>query len=63
VCTINYLLEGNDGMRAFTEGTDKVAPQEASNNTRFLIINYFQDMQRRGVVVDARVEGRIKVKK
>ena len=63
VCTINYLLEGNDGMRAFTEGTDKAAPQEASNNTRFLIINYFQDMQRRGVVVDARVEGRIKVKK
>lgn len=63
VCTINYLLEGNDGMRAFTEGTDKVAPQEASNNTRFLIINYFQDMQRRGVVVDAQVEGRIKVKK
>lgn len=62
-CTINYLLEGNDGMGAFTKGTDKVAPQEASNNTRFLILNYFLDMLKQGVVVDARVEGRIKVKK
>jgi len=62
VCTISYLLEGNDGLNAFTEGTDKVAPQEASNNTRFLIMNYFQDMLKQGVVVDAKVEGRIIVK-
>ena len=62
VCTINYLLEGNDGMNAFTLGTDKVAPQEASNNTRFLILNYFQDMLKQGIVVDAKVEGRILVR-
>ena len=62
VCTISYLLEGNDGLNAFTEGTDKVAPQEASNNTRFLIMNYFQDMLKQGIVVDAKVEGRIIVK-
>ena len=61
VCTINYLLEGNDGMDAFTKGTNKVAPQEASNNTRFLILNYFQDMMKQGIVVDAHVEGRITV--
>ena len=58
----SYLLEGNDGLNAFTEGTDKVAPQEASNNTRFLIMNYFQDMLKQGIVVDAKVEGRIIVK-
>ena len=62
VCTINYLLEGNDGMDALSKGTDKVSPQEASNNTRFLILNYFQDMLKQGIEVDARVEGRIKVK-
>lgn len=62
VTTINYLLEGNDGMTAFTEGSNKVAPEEASNNTRFLIMNYFRDKQLRGEIVDAKVEGRIKVK-
>ncbi len=62
VTTINYLLEGNDGMTAFTLGSDKVAPEEASNNTRFLIMNYFRDKLAKGEVVDAQVEGRIKVK-
>ena len=61
VTTINYLLEGNDGLTAFTEGKDNVAPQEASNNSRYLIINYFKDKQLRGEVVDAQVEGRIKI--
>ena len=61
VATLNYLLEGNDGMPAFLGGTNSVAPQEASNNTRFLIMNYFRDMQAKGMVVDSRVEGRIKV--
>lgn len=61
VATLNYLLEGNDGMSAFLDGTSSVAPQEASNNTRFLIMNYFRDMQAKGIVVDSKVEGRIKV--
>ena len=41
ITTINYLLEGNDGMTAFTEGSNKVAPEDKSNNTRYLIMNYF----------------------
>lgn len=61
VATINYLIEGNDGMPALKEGTDVVAPEDKSNNTRFLIINYFKDHQARGVVVDSQVEGRIKI--
>ncbi len=63
VCTINYLLEGNDGMNALAGGSNKVAPQEASNNTRFLILNFFQDMKKKGIVVDAQKEGRIIVDK
>ena len=62
VATINYLLEGNDNMSAFREGTKKVAPEDAKNNTRFLIMNYFRDKHARGEVVDAQVEGRIIVK-
>jgi 2',3'-cyclic-nucleotide 2'-phosphodiesterase (5'-nucleotidase family) len=62
VVTIHYLLEGNDGMTAFTEGKDNVAPQDANNNSRYLIMNYFKDMQARGEVVDAQVEGRIRIK-
>lgn len=62
VTTINYLLEGNDGMDAFCEGTNKVTPTEAKHNTRYLIMNYFKDKHARGEIVDAKVEGRIKVR-
>ena len=61
ITTINYLLEGNDGMSAFKEGSHQVAPQDPSNNTRYLIMNYFRDKSSRGEVVDAKVEGRIKI--
>ena len=61
ITTLNYVLEGNDGMSAFLDGTNSVRPEEASNNTRFLIMNYFREMQAKGIVVDAQVEGRIKV--
>jgi len=63
ITTINYLLEGNDGLKTFPQGKDKVAPEDPSNNSRFLIMNYFRDRMARGEVVDAKVEGRIKVKK
>ena len=62
VTTINYLLEGNDKMMAFRKGTDIVSPQDASNNSRFLIMKYFKEKENKGEAVDARIEGRIKVK-
>jgi 2',3'-cyclic-nucleotide 2'-phosphodiesterase (5'-nucleotidase family) len=62
VATLNYLLEGNDGMPALREGKDVVAPDAASNNSRFLIMNYFRDKQSRGEIIDSQVEGRIVVK-
>ena len=61
VTTINYLLEGNDKMTAFRNGKDKVSPTEASNNTRFLIMNYFRDKSSQGEIIDSKVEGRIRV--
>ncbi len=61
IATIDYVLEGNDGMDAFCAGTDIVAPKEASNNTRYLIMNYFRDKAAKGEIVDARVEGRIRI--
>ena len=62
VTTINYLLEGNDGMPALRQGKNIIAPQDASNNTRFLIMNYFKDKTSRGEIVDSNVEGRIVAK-
>jgi 2',3'-cyclic-nucleotide 2'-phosphodiesterase (5'-nucleotidase family) len=62
VTTVNYLLEGNDKMMAFRKGTDIVSPQDASNNSRFLIMKYFKEKENKGEAVDARIEGRIKVK-
>ena len=50
------------GMPALRQGKDIVSPKEASNNTRFLIMNYFKDKQSRGEIVDSKVEGRIVVK-
>jgi hypothetical protein len=39
-----------------------VSPTDPSNNSRFLIMNYFRDKASRGEEVDAKVEGRIKIK-
>ena len=61
IATINYLIEGNDGMPVLKEGRDIIAPEAKSNNTRFLIMNYFKDHEARGVEVDSKVEGRIKI--
>ena len=61
IATINYLIEGNDGMPALKEGKNVIAPDDRSNNTRFLIMNYFKDYHSRGEVVDSKVEGRIKI--
>jgi len=60
VTTIDYLAQGNDGMTAFQDGTDLNSPQEESNNSRFIIMDYFRQMQQQGKAVDARTEGRIR---
>ena len=62
VTTIDYLAQGNDGLVAFKSATDLKSPQEDSNNARYVIRDYFQEMMKQGIVVDAKVEGRIVIK-
>jgi len=63
IATIDYLLGGNDKMLAFKKGYKVHAPKDASNNSRFIIIDYFSQMMKAGKVVDAELEGRIKIDK
>lgn len=59
--TIDYLAQGNDKLEAFKLKTDYVNPKAKENDARFIITNYFRAMEKQGVVVDAKVEGRIVV--
>ena len=59
--TIDYLVQGNDGMPAFSQGTNLVSPKGELDNTRFIIMNYFKALHAQGKAVDAQVEGRIKI--
>ena len=61
IATIDYLAEGNDGMPAFTLGTNRKMLTDKSNNLRFIIMDYFREETKQGRVVDAEIEGRITV--
>lgn len=61
IATLDYLAQGNDKMEAFKSATNVVSPQESSNNTRFIIMNYFKEQTAQGKVVNAHKEGRIRV--
>lgn len=61
VATIDYLAQGNDGLTAFQSGTDLNACKEDKDNTRFIIMDYFLEKKAQGIVVDARVEGRVRI--
>lgn len=61
VASIDYLAEGNGGLTALMNKTNVNSPQDASNNSRFVIMDYFREMDAQGKVVTAKVEGRIKV--
>jgi 2',3'-cyclic-nucleotide 2'-phosphodiesterase (5'-nucleotidase family) len=63
IATIDYLLGGTDKMTAFKKGRNVNSPQEVSNNTRFIIMNYFREQSKQGKVVTAEIEGRITIKK
>ena len=62
IATIDYLAQGNDKLDAFKQKTNYVNPQAKENDARFIITDYFIEMEKQGVVVDAKVEGRIVVK-
>jgi len=61
IATIDYLSQGNDKLEVLREGTDVNSPKDAQSNTRFIIMDYFREMDKQGKVVDAQIEGRVKV--
>jgi 2',3'-cyclic-nucleotide 2'-phosphodiesterase (5'-nucleotidase family) len=63
IATIDYLLGGTDKMEAFKRGRNVNSPQDKSNNSRFIIMDYFKDVTKQGKEVDAQIEGRITVQK
>ena len=60
IATLNYLVEGNDNMTAFKKSRNIHSPSEEQNDTRFIIMNYFIEMEKQGKAVDADIEGRVK---
>ncbi len=62
IATIDYLLGGNDKLASFLNGYNINSPTDKSNNTRFIIMNYFRNLASQGKEADAKVEGRITVK-
>ena len=61
LATIDYLLGGTDKLEAFKKAFNINAPKEASNNSRFIIMNYFREQAKQGKIVDAQIEGRITI--
>lgn len=59
VATLDYLAEGNDGMTAFLEATERVCPEKAT--IRQIIVNYIEEMEKKGKSVTAALDGRITV--
>lgn len=58
VATLDYLAGGNDQLVAFKSGTDVFAPMQKENNVRYIIMNYFREMQAQGKMVESKIEGR-----
>ncbi|MBO5467161.1 MAG: 5'-nucleotidase C-terminal domain-containing protein [Prevotella sp.] len=59
IVTIDYLAQGNDRMEAFKQKRMYNAPSGPENNSRMVILEYFQTLMKQGKTVDANVEGRI----
>ena len=63
IATIDYLSQGNDELEAFKASTDINSPKEAKNNTRFIIMDYFREQHAKGLEVDSKLEGRVRIAK
>lgn len=61
IATLDYLAQGNDKLVAFKKKTQVLSPQDKQNNVRFIIMDYFQQVNAQGLEVDATIEGRIVV--
>ncbi len=61
VATLDYLAQGNDGLSAFKTKIEVNEPKSKADNVRELIAAYFKEKAAEGVVVDSKIEGRIKI--
>ena len=62
VATIDYLVQGNDGLEALASATDIKSLTDSKYNSRFIIMDYFKDMMKKGKEVKSEIEGRIIIK-
>jgi hypothetical protein len=46
-------------MSAFHKAKDVNSPLSDENNSRFVIMNYFRELDRQGKLVDSQMEGRV----
>lgn len=63
IATIDYLSEGNDRMPSFAKHFNLNSPSDESNDMRYIISDFFRKMEKKGIVVDAKIEGRVVVLK
>ncbi len=57
VATIDYLAEGNDGMKAFLEAREKDCPENTI--MRRLVVDYIKKMTKENKAITSAIEGRI----
>lgn len=57
VATIDYLAEGNDGMKAFWEAREKDCPENTI--MRRLVVDYIKKMTKENKAITSAIEGRI----
>lgn len=60
VSTLDYVAEGNDKMTAVLKAKSKFLPQNST--LRNLLMDYIKDCEEKGILIDAKVEGRIIIK-
>lgn len=60
VATLDYLAQGNDQLTAFKAKTDVRLNDGKKDNVREIIRAYFEECTAQGIVVDSKVEGRVK---
>ncbi len=60
IATIDYLADGNDGLKPLVESVARVCPKDAT--LRDLFIKYVTEQGQKGNKVTSKIEGRIQVK-
>lgn len=60
LATIDYIADGNDGMKALVKAQNRVCPEGAT--LRSLFLDFVKEETARGEIIDSRIEGRIIIK-